>query len=354
MRAPESNYRYFVEAMHNRKPERLPIYEHYINNSFISRYVNRPMDELFNGTTEDIKEYFRLYVDFWQNRGYDTVSFELGIPDAFPGSGALMSHKDPAITTAEEFLQYPFDGVVETYFRQKDKYFTLFAEEVLKRDGIRAVGGPGCGIFETSEDLTGYMNLCFLMADEPEITERLYENIRNIYEQVWSRFLRDYSEPYCVCRMGDDLGFDTQTLIRPDDIRRFVIPGYRKIIELSHSYGKPFLLHSCGNIFCVMDDIIDAGIDGKHSNEDNIAPFSEWTKRYGDRICNVGGLDMNDLCLLSAEEIKKKTRAVIEENIGCGGFAFGTGNSIPDYIPAEGYNAMLEAANEYRLEQTKQ
>lgn len=30
------------------------------------------------------------------------------------------------------------------------------------------------------------------------------------------------------------------------------------------------------------------------------------------------------------------------------GFAIGTGNSIPDYVPAENYLAMLEAVNAYR------
>ena len=36
-----------------------------------------------------------------------------------------------------------------------------------------------------------------------------------------------------------------------------------------------------------MEDLItDVGIDAKHSNEDQIAPFPEWVRRYGDRIGN--------------------------------------------------------------------
>lgn len=100
-----------------------------------------------------------------------------------------------------------------------------------------------------------------------------------------------------------------------------------------------------------MEDILATGIDAKHSNEDNIAPFHTWVERYGDRICNLGGIDMNILCLETPENIRKKVFETIEENIDFGGFALGCGNSIPDYIPVEGYFAMVNAANEYRLKQ---
>ena len=43
------------------------------------------------------------------------------------------------------------------------------------------------------------------------------------------------------------------------------------LVGLIHSYNKPFLYHSCGKIFDVMEDIIDiVKINAKHSNEDQI------------------------------------------------------------------------------------
>ena len=118
--------------------------------------------------------------------------------------------------------------------------------------------------------------------------------------------------------------------------------------RLHHDAGRPFLLHSCGRIFPVMEDIIATGIDGKHSNEDAIAPFSRWISLYGDRICNLGGIDMNVLCLRSEQEIRSIVLRTIEESIDHGGFALGSGNSIPDYVPVEGFLAMIHAANEFR------
>ncbi len=40
----------------------------------------------------------------------------------------------------------------------------------------------------------------------------------------------------------------------------------------------------CGyGIFEIMDDLIALGIDAKHSNEDEIAPFEVWIEKYNDR-----------------------------------------------------------------------
>lgn len=218
-------------------------------------------------------------------------------------------------------------------------------------DGIKAVGGPGYGIFETVQDLVDYTELCYLREDEPEMVEEVFRQVRQLYVKIWSRFLRDYAEPYCVCRMGDDLGFSGQTLLPHDEIRKWIIPGYKDVVELVHQSGRPFILHSCGKIFDVMEDLIATGIDAKHSNEDSIAPFHRWVELYGDRICNLGGIDMNVLCLQTPDEIRRRVNACIEENIDFGGYGLGTGNSVPDYIPVEGYYAMLNTANEYRLKQ---
>jgi uroporphyrinogen decarboxylase len=161
--------------------------------------------------------------------------------------------------------------------------------------------------------------------------------------------LDKFEDTYVVCRFGDDLGFKTSTLISPRDIRKNIIPQYRKIVKLIHSYNKPFLLHSCGNIFEVMDDLIEVvGIDAKHSNEDQIAPFSTWLDKYGDRIGIFGGIDTDIFCQKGEEEIKELVREIVALASNYKGFALGSGNSIADYVPVNGYLAMIETVREIR------
>lgn len=62
-----------------------------------------------------------------------------------------------------------------------------------------------------------------------------------------------------------------------------------------------------------MDEIIETtGIDAKHSNEDAIAPFSKGVEDYGQRIGNLGGLDMDVICRSTENVLRKYIRKNIE------------------------------------------
>ena len=104
-----------------------------------------------------------------------------------------------------------------------------------------------------------------------------------------------------------------------------------------------------------MEQIIAAGIDAKHSNEDVIAPFDEWLTRYGNRIGLFGGIDVDILCQSSPEEVYEQVLTKGRQyRDAAKGFALGSGNSIPDYVPVDGYLAMVRAAQQLRLqEQTR-
>jgi uroporphyrinogen decarboxylase len=166
---------------------------------------------------------------------------------------------------------------------------------------------------------------------------------------IWAEFLRRYGDAFAICRMGDDLGYRSSTLVSPKVIRQHILPQYARIIGKIKMAGKPFIWHSCGKIFSIMDDVIDLGINAKHSNEDVIAPFDEWIARYSDRIGLLGGFDLNLLCLKSPAEIYQ---TVLEQGsrfrATARGYALGSGNSIPEYIPVDSYLAMVEAAKKIR------
>ena len=342
------DYTNIVKAARNIEVSRVPLYEHIICTEIMEKITNDPFGPLAGGDRKDRLEYFRRYCNFWKQMGYDTVSYECCMGDAFPGGGALGSHIDGVIQDREDFEKYPWDEVEDIYFRQASENFTLLREAMPA--GMKAIGGVGNGTFECVQNLTGYMSLCFIRADDPDLYADLFKKVGDIAASIWERFLREFSDIFCVLRFGDDLGFKSTTLLPPDDVRALIIPQYKRVIDLVHKTGKPFLLHSCGHIFNVMDDLIAAGIDAKHSNEDQIAYFPEWVERYGDRIGNFGGIDTDAVCRLSKAEMREYIADVYGKCIGHGGFAFASGNSIPDYVPVDGYLTMIEAVRELRGE----
>jgi len=342
------DYRHIVDAAKNIVPDRLPLYEHNITIKFMEKYYGYEFEYLLDGSYDDLLKFMEIYTGFFKEMGYDTVSFETLIGQIMPGSGALGGSQPGVIKTREDFENYPWEDIPRFFFEKYSNSFKALREKM--PEGMMAIGGPGNGIFECVQDIVGYTELSYISIDDPKLFEELFDAVGKIFVDIWSRFLKEFGDIYCVCRFGDDLGFKSQTLLSHESIRENIIPQYRKITDLVHSYDKPFLLHSCGQIFDVMEDIIKVGnIDAKHSNEDQIALFSVWIEKYGDRIGNFGGEDMNVLCMKTPDEIEVYVKNVIDYSVGHGGFAIGSGNSIADYVPVEGYLAMIETVNDYRL-----
>jgi len=95
-----------------------------------------------------------------------------------------------------------------------------------------------------------------------------------------------------------------------------------------------------------MDDVIDdLRFDAKHSYEDVILPVEDVCRRWGGRIAILGGVDVDFLCSAPPERITERSGRLLEQGAG-GGYALGSGNSIPEYVPQEAYFAMTRAALE--------
>ena len=142
---------------------------------------------------------------------------------------------------------------------------------------------------------------------------------------------------------GDDMGFRSGTLIRPDDLRKYTLPWHKRLAALAHDKVLLYFLHSCGNLAALMDELIDdIGIDAKHSYEDAIMPVTEMYDLYHDRMGLLGGVDLNVLTRATEEELRAYVRRILDHCAPGGRYALGSGNSIPSYIPMENYLAMLD------------
>jgi uroporphyrinogen decarboxylase len=275
---------------------------------------------------------------------YDTVSFEAGIAEVLPGHGAIYGGMAGPIQNRQDFERYPWHEITARFWARYDRQYSALRQAL--PPGMKAIGGVGYGVFEVSEDLVGYEGLSYMQIDDPGLFAELYRRIGELMANLWREFLVRYGDSFVVCRMGDDLGYKTGLLMDPATLREHVVPQYRNIISIVHDAGKPFLWHSCGRIFEIMDDVIAAGIDAKHSNEDVIAPYDEWIERYSGRIALFGGIDMDHLCQKPPDEIRELvTERGARFRAAANGYALGSGNSIPDYVPAEGYLALVEAAH---------
>jgi len=210
--------------------------------------------------------------------------------------------------------------------------------------GMKLIASGNGGLLENAIDLVGFETLSLMtLLDEALTTE--------IFDAIGSRLLRFYEivasiETVGACIINDDWGFKNQTMFSPEMLRRWVFPWHKRMVAAIHAAGKPAILHSCGQLQTVMDDVIDdMGFDAKHSFEDQITPVEEAYDRWGNRIAILGGIDMDFLARGKPGDITARSFKMLEAGMAGGGYALGSGNSIPDYIPQENYFAMISARN---------
>lgn len=340
------DYTQIEDVLYNRRSGRLPLYEHHIDAPFIEK-VRAKTIAIEGNSPGDFENYYAQIVSFWKEMTFDAFDYEAAVCDLYPGHGAITGGMLGPIQTRDDFNKYPFEEIPGIFWGT----YTPHLEAIRKvlPPGMKAFGGCGYGIFESAEDLVGYESLAVMQYMDPELFADLFIKIGDLYEELWTEMCKRYGDIFVFFRMGDDLGFKTSTLLEPDTIRQHILPQYKRVIDVVHRSGKKFLLHSCGKIFEVMEDIILTGIDAKHSNEDEIAPFEEWITKYNDRIGLFGGIDVNTICLKPYDEVY---REVLEKGLKyrsmARGFGLGSGNSIAEYVPVDGFMAMVDAVKEIR------
>jgi uroporphyrinogen decarboxylase len=214
--------------------------------------------------------------------------------------------------------------------------------------------GMGCydltaHILEMLTFLLGYETLCYAIYDQPELVDAVLEKVGSFYVG-YTRLLGNFR---CVALIwgSDDMGFRSSTMVSPRFLRDKILPWHRACAEVAHQQGLCYLLHACGNLEEIMEDLIAAvGIDGKHSFEDAILPVGQAFRRYGDRIAILGGIDVDFLCRAGERAVRQRVRETLEACFGPRrglGYCLGTGNTVANYIPVDTYLAMLDEGRRF-------
>jgi len=344
-----------LAVLRREKPQRPTLFEFFLNERLYEKLApgsKAKLKENSNGTSDEVDGLAfsasvlaqTLRMESYRRAGYDYATVR--IPDfRFPSN---RTYEARTVSLNEGAMIHDWASYEAYPWPRPDKagYTVLDALEKELPDGMKMIiQGPG-GVLENAIELVGYEALCYLLADDPKLVEA-------IFEQVGIRMVQFYKNvaPYCgvgACISNDDWGFKTQTMLSPRQLRQYVFPWHKQIAEVVHAAGKPLILHSCGHFERIISDLQDIGIDARHSYEDTILPVEQAYERYHDKFAILGGIDVDFMCRATPEKIYARAKALLQQTETRGGYALGTGNSVPDYVPDENYFAMLRAALELR------
>jgi uroporphyrinogen decarboxylase len=343
MRQP--NFDNLLRVLDRRRPTRPTLFELYLNHSLYYRLAGLPV--VGGSMPWSDLHFYRIAIGAHLRAGYDYVS-GLGSEFMFPkdpsrthiiGAVSRSMNDTAVICDRETFNKYPWPDP------DAFDYSALEQIEADLPDSMKLIVFARGGLLENVIELVGYEPLCYLMVDEPAL-------VHDLFDAVGSRLLRYYEICSAYPAVGalivnDDWGFATQPMLPPESLRQFVFPWHRRIVQAIHKANKPAILHSCGQIESLYDDIIDdLKYDAKHSFEDKILPVEEAYLRWGQRIAILGGIDLDFVSRSRPAQVRERSVNMLELSVDRGGYALGTGNSVPDYVPHENYFAMLSAATD--------
>lgn len=288
----------------------------------------------------------RQRIRFYQMLGYDYVpaSARIDFPRKVLKTADTAALSRPQrqwvdesagiIMTMEDFETYPWPGP------EAVDYFDLeFVAQHLP-DGMQIIATTS-GILEWVMWLMGFTPFALALHDQPELVAAMFQRIGDLFATTYETLVT--LPQVGALFLGDDMGYRSGPFIKPAYLRHYVFPQQRRLAQIAHRHDLPFLLHACGNLHLVMDDLIDyVGIDAKHSYEDTFLPVIEAKRLYGDRIAILGGVDVDMLTRADEAEVRAYTRRILEACMPGGGYALGTGNSVTNYIPVRNYLAMLD------------
>lgn len=317
-------------------------------------FMDLPVYEYFAGRkleTDTPLERLKLEVDGFYNAGYDyatTHGCNLSINNCKEGAlnatsiagenqKTISANEGCVISDWESFEQYPWPDA-STY-----DYSALDTIADYLPSGMRlCVMGPG-GVLENVTSLIGYENMCIMLFEDPDLLQAVFNKVGQIMVTYYEQSAKHDTVGFLIS--NDDWGFNTQTFFSVADMRKYIFPWHKKIVEVAHRHKKPIVLHSCGYMNDVFADIIEEmHYDAKHSYEDNILPVEESYRRYSDKITILGGLDLDFLITSPVEAIEERCKKLIQMSKEKGRYMLGSGNSLAYYVPTEKITAMIRTA----------
>lgn len=174
----------------------------------------------------------------------------------------------------------------------------------LKESGKYTLTGLPPGVFSTIRDLRKMDNALMDTAAEPEMVEAYMEKFVPFVVKL-THLAADSGVDGII--MYDDWGMQFSPFISPESFRELFKPVYRKIAEACDERDIDFMLHSCGCVLPLVDDMIDAGIDVFQFDQPEAGGSRMWAEKYGGKAAFYCPVDIQMVMPTGDRELIEKT-----------------------------------------------
>lgn len=215
------------------------------------------------------------------------------------------------------------------------------------------------GVMEMFLRLRGFEDGFSDLLTDPELACYLLDQLVELKMCYWEKALKEADGRVDVVVEPDDLGTQSSLLISCELYRSILMPRHKRLFSFIKQCAPnvKIFLHSCGAIFSIIPDLIEAGVD--ILNPVQVSASGMDTKKlkreYGrELVFWGGGVDTQRVLPYGTpEEVRDEVRRRIDDLAPGGGFVFNTVHNIQADVPPQNLAAMLETLEEYGIYESK-
>lgn len=282
----------------------------------------------------------------WITPEWDSYKHPEGKPifDVYGGK-PKHSHNQPGV-----FADCTSLAEVEAFPWPDPKYldFDVTRQTLQAADDYFRFSGMWTCFFHIVADFFGMDNYFVKMYTDPMIVQAVTEHVVDFYLAANERFFQEAAGEFEVYFLGNDFGTQQDLLISPEMFHKFIMPYFRKCIEQAKSFGLKVMLHSCGSIYRVIPDLLDAGVDALHPLQARATGMDAETlaRNYRGKVVFVGGVDTQDLLINGTPQQVRDEVWRLRDLWGEKFIVSPSHEAILPNVPPENVIAMAEAAKE--------
>ncbi|MBW8003575.1 MAG: hypothetical protein FVQ80_16445 [Planctomycetes bacterium] len=241
-----------------------------------------------------------------------------------------------SFTSIHEVESYPSPELAEFDFSE------MSIDESVRNHALYGCGSL-CHIFILASRLRGMDQLLFDMVAEPKMAEAVIEKVALFALELNSKTLALAGDRLDSFNLWDYVAMQSGLLMSPQYWRRYLKGWYAKIFSVAKKSSLYIFYHYYGSFHQIIPDLIDIDVDILDPIQTSAHEMDLKTlkKRYGNRACWHGGIDVQHLLPFEDPTVIKYAVDEARELFGLdGGIVLGPSHEITPDTPIENIIAL--------------
>ncbi|MHB1456502.1 MAG: uroporphyrinogen decarboxylase family protein [Armatimonadota bacterium] len=148
--------------------------------------------------------------------------------------------------------------------------------------------GVGISGFNQATFIRGFDDFLMDLHAEPAAAAKVLDGVFD-FENGLIEGVADL--PFDSVVFGDDWGTQQGLIISPELWRKVFKPRYAEQYDLIHRSGKKVWLHTCGNVYSIIGDLIDIGLDIIELLQPDVMGVENLARDFGGKVCFCCSID---------------------------------------------------------------